>query len=193
MGAAQVVRLSVEEYLALDRGSDLPSEYHDGEVFPMENASLRHGLVHINVGALFLERLRGRDCRIVNQTRIRINLRRYVYPDLVVYCGKPQFVDSEQDMLTNPKVIIEILSPRTADYDYGSKFALYRELPSLEEYVLVAQSQPKVEIFRKGSDGRWVLSSYTGLDANAKIESLQIDVPLSQVYAGVEFDPAAEA
>jgi Uma2 family endonuclease len=87
-------------------------------------------------------------------------------------------------------VIIEILSPRTMDYDYGRKFGYYRELPSLEEYILIAQREPKAEVFRKRGDGRWVLSSYAGLDALAKAESIAIDAPLVEIYAGVEFDQA---
>ena len=110
---------------------------------------------------------------------------KFVYPDFVVYCGAPALTDEDHDTLTNPKVIIEILSPSTANYDYGRKFILYRMLPSFEEYVLVSQDQARVETCRKSSDDRWVLSTYRGLDAVVPIESIGIPLPLAEVYNGV--------
>ena len=100
----------------------------------------------------------------------------------MVVCGKPVFTDEDQDTVTNPKVIVEILSPSTADYDYGGKFALFRTLPSFEEYLLIAQEEPRIEVFRKMPDDRWILSSYVGLDATVRVESLEIDLPLAEIY-----------
>ncbi|MBS1826336.1 MAG: Uma2 family endonuclease [Acidobacteria bacterium] len=92
--------------------------------------------------------------------RVRISATQYVQPDLIVICGQPAFTDETDPSLTNPSVIIEILSPSTAGYDYSGKFQLYRQLPSFEEYLLVAQDQSRIGVFRRMNDGRWLLSSY---------------------------------
>ena len=105
----------------------------------------------------------------------------------MIVCGKPVFTDEAADPITNPKLIVEVLSPSTADFDYGGKFALYRRLPSLEEYILIAQDRPNVDVFLKTPDARWLLTSYEGLQATAKLDSLDIALPLAELYAGVEF------
>ena len=103
----------------------------------------------------------------------------------MVVCGKPALTDEHSDTLTNPKVIFEILSPSTQDYDYGTKFSLYRQLPSYEEYVLVSQTTHLVEVYRRAPESRWILSTYTGSDAVFPVESLGIAIPLAEIYAGV--------
>jgi Uma2 family endonuclease len=183
MSASPVPKLSVEEYLALDRVAELRSEYYDGEMFPIITAGWEHARIAMNTGRLLAERLRGRPCRPLNSTlRLRVGPTKFAYPDFMVVCGKPVFTDDKQETITNPKVIVEILSPSTADYDYGGKFALYRSLPSFEEYLLIAQDEPRGEVFRKTPDGRWLLSSYVGLEATVRVESLEIDLPLSEIY-----------
>jgi Uma2 family endonuclease len=183
MSASPVPKLSVEEYLALDRVAERRSEYYDGEMFPVIAASWEHGRIALSTAHLLFERLRGHPCRAVNSTvRLRVGPTKFVYPDFMVVCGKPVFTEEGQDTITNPKVIVEILSPSTADHDYGGKFALYRNLPSFEEYLLIAQDEPRIEVFRKMPDGRWILSSYVGLEAAVRIESLEIDLPLAEIY-----------
>jgi Uma2 family endonuclease len=117
---------------------------------------------------------------------MRVTKAKFVLPDLVIVCGKPMLTDEQQDTLTNPKVVVEILSPSTANYDYGEKFILYRLLESFEEYILIAQDRPRIEVFRKEADRRWILSTYEGLDASAAVDSLNISLPLVEVYAGVD-------
>ena len=111
------------------------------------------------------------------------------FPDQLVVCGKPAFTDEAADTITNPKLIVEVLSPSTADFDCGGKFALYRRLPTLEEYVLIAQDRPNVDVFLKTPDGRWILTPYEGLQAVVKLDSLGIALLLAEHYAGVEFRP----
>jgi Uma2 family endonuclease len=101
-----------------------------------------------------------------------------VGPEVLVFCGKAALTDEHHDTITNPKVIVEILSPSTADYDYGGKFSLYRRLPSFEEYILFSQDAALVETFRKTHDSEWVLRTHEGLDAVVAIESLGISLPL---------------
>ena len=183
MSASPVPKLSVEEYLELDRVAERRSEYYDGEMFPVLAASWEHARIVTNTARRLSERLDGRPCWVATATaRLRVSPTKLVYPDFMVICGKPVFTAEDQDTLTNPRVIVEILSPSTADYDYGGKFALYRGLPSFEEYLLIAQDEPRIEVFRKMPDGRWVLSSYVGLEASVRVESLEIELPLSEIY-----------
>jgi Uma2 family endonuclease len=183
MSAISVPKLSVEEYLALDRVAEIKSEYYDGEIFPVLAVTFEHSRVTANTVYRFSERLHGKPCRVMNSPiRLRVGPTKFVYPDILVICGKPAMTDDVNDTLTNPKVIVEILSPSTADYDYGGKFALYRTLPTFEEYLLIAQDEPRIEAFRKTPDGRWILSSYVGLEATIRVESLEIDLPLAEIY-----------
>ncbi len=184
MGAAPVVKMSVEEYLAADRAAERASEYHDGEMFPLEAVSIRHGLLVNRVAWKLLERLEGGPCQIVSQIRVRVSPSKFIYPDQAIIHGEPALTDEHADTITNPKVIVEVLSPSTKNYDHGEKFELYRRLPSFEEYVLIAQDQPNVEVFRKTPDGRWLLTIYEGLDAVARLNSLDIALPLAELYAG---------
>jgi len=193
MGAVPVEKLSVDEYLAYDRASEVRNEYHDGQMFPVGAASLAHSLLLINTGRRLAERLDGTPCRVtVASLRVRVSPSKYVYPDLLVYCGKPTLTDEHNDTITNPKVIAEVLSPSTGDYDYGKKFILYRSLESFEEYLLVSQDLPRIEVYRKTPEGRWVLSTYEGLNAVVNVESLGISMPMAQLYDGVEFPSTSE-
>jgi Uma2 family endonuclease len=114
----------VEEYLAIDRAAEIPSEYHDGEMFPIEAVSWEYSLISVNIGRVLAERLDKTPCRVAGgPLRVRATPTRFVLPDLMVVCGKPVLTDEHQDTLTNPKVIVEILSPSTADYDYGKSLS----------------------------------------------------------------------
>ena len=193
MGAPPVTKVSVEEYLALDRAAEVKSEYHDGEMFPMESASWIHSIIGFKIGAWLIRELHKTPCNVAGSSlRVRVSPTKYVLPDIVVVCGKPALTDEVQDTLTNPKVIIEILSPSTMDYDFGEKFRLYRRLPSFEEYVLVSQDRARVETYRKTADKRWVLTIFEGLDSVAPIESLNVSLPLAEVYDGVELPALVE-
>jgi Uma2 family endonuclease len=154
--------------------------------------SVRHAVISVNVGAVLREQLAKTPCRVAGSSlRVRVSPTKFLLPDMVVFCGKAEVTDEHQDTVTNPRVIVEILSASTANYDYGEKFILYRLLESFEEYVLVAQHKARVEVFRKTPDKRWLITTYEGLDAVAQVESLGISFPLAEVYARVEL-PAAE-
>ncbi|MBS1828887.1 MAG: Uma2 family endonuclease [Acidobacteria bacterium] len=182
MGAPPVPKMTVKEYIEADLVSDRPLEYHDGEVSPIAVASFRHASIESRLGRKVGGQLKS-GCQIIGTMRVRISARQYVQPDLIVYCGQPALTDESDPSLTNPKVIFEILSPSTAGYDYSDKFHLYRQLPSFEEYVLVAQDQPRIDVFRKMADGRWLLSNYEGDQAVATVESLGIEIPLGELYS----------
>ena len=186
MGALAVPSLTVEQYLALDRAAEFKSEYHDGEMFPIAAVSLPHGRLSVTVGAALEGRLKQSECRAVGSSmRVRVSQTKFVCPDILVFCGKPALTDEHADTRTNPKVIFEILSPSTQDYDYGTKFSLYRQLPSFEEYVLISQTAHLVEVYRRTPESRWLLSTYAGPDAVFPVESLGITIPLAEIYSGV--------
>jgi len=190
MSAAPVAKLTVEEFLAAERAADLRNEYHDGEVFPLVAAGWNHGVITGNCYQAASARLKGTSCRLsVSAVKVRVSPTKLVVPDLVVVCGRPAFTDEASDVITNPKVVLEVLSPSTRNYDRGDKFDLYRLLPSFEEYVLIAQDEAKVEVIRRHSDGRWVITFCQGTESVAQLESLDISLPLAELYAGV-FDEA---
>lgn len=185
MGTAPVLRLSTDEYLAIDRAAELESEYHDGEVIPMSAVSWTHSQLSGRIYRRFEERLEDGPCKIgVAPIRIRISSTKYVCPDVAVICGQPAFTDEHADTITNPRVIVEVLSPSTSDYDRGGKFALYRELASFEEYLLVFQDRVRVETYRKTAEG-WLLRSFDGLEAVVTLHSLGISIPLAEIYKGI--------
>ena len=185
MSAVAIPKLSVEEYLAIDRAAELKSDFHDGVVFPISAVSVAHARLTVILGRRLDERLDGGPCTAMGPVRVRVSQTKYVYPDLLVVCGKPALTDEQADTVTNPKVIVEVLSSSTGDYDYGAKFSLYRELPSLEEYILVSQETPRIEVFSRKADRQWLLSTYDGLGATLPVSSLHIAIPLAEIYSGI--------
>lgn len=120
---------------------------------------------------------------------MRTTASNYVVPDITVVCGQIVSFGDSKNSVSNPKVIIEILSPTTAGFDHGGKFVLYSKLPSFVEYVLIAQDKARVAVFTKESDTRWMLTLYEGLDATVRLESLALEIPAAEIYEGVEFPP----
>jgi Uma2 family endonuclease len=146
------------EYLARERRAAYKSEYYRGEIFAMAGATREHNLVAVNVASLLREQLRTTDCETYpSDMRVRLPSGLYTYPDVSVACGEPRFLDDEVDTLLNPIVIVEVLSESTEGYDRGEKFAHYRRLPSLREYVLVSPAEPRLEAYARNAAGEWVL------------------------------------
>ena len=194
--AAAPRRMSYEQYVAWEQTQDERHEFHDGEVLAMSGASHDHGCVAANCIGELHQRLKGRPCRISDgATRVRqLQARRYVYPDLSIVCEQPQYDTTNPRRLTllNPLLVLEVLSPSTEAYDRGDKFQYYRQIPSLREYVLVAQDRANVEVFSLNDGGLWAIAAYVGLDAVAKLRSIEVDLPLAEVYANVPLPTPAE-
>jgi Uma2 family endonuclease len=188
--------LTVEEYLTLERQSETRNEYWDGEIVAMTGASLRHNRISLNVATALHNQLRDSGCTVLaHDMRLRIRAANvFTYPDVVVYCGEPQLDDAAMDTLLNPVLIVEVLSKSTEDYDRGKKFVYYRALPSLVEYVLVAQDRPHVEHFTRqpappGAEApegmRWLLTETDRIEAELTLNSIGCRLALADVYKGV--------
>ena len=181
-------RLTPEDYLAIERSAEYKSEYLDGEIFAMTGASRAHNTIVLNIGSEIRQHLKNRPCKAyVNDMRVKVSpTGLYTYPDVIVVCGKEQFDDAHLDTLLNPTLIIEVLSDSTEAYDRGRKFEHYRHLDSLVEYVLIAQHRPHVESFRRQLDQHWLLTECNGLDGTLRLQSIDCDLALAEIYAKTE-------
>ncbi len=193
MGAVPKIYLTPAEYLAFERQSEIKHEYFRGELFAMAGASRQHVRIAVNVTILLGNQLKRRGCDVFNSDmRVKVSpTGLYTYPDLVVVCGRPRFEDRELDTLLNPTVVVEILSKSTEAYDRGEKFAQYRTLETLTDYLLISQDRALVERFTRQESGLWLFSDSIGLDAVMPIESIQCQLPLAEVYDRVEFDESS--
>lgn len=206
MGLAQPKTLmTAEDYLRFERASDERHEYWDGEIFAMAGESYNHGLISSNLMIELGLRLKKTPCRVFSKDmKIRsgsdIDLHKslkgfFSYPDIVVVCGAPRTHDKAEDVILNPAVIIEVLSPTTEKFDRGDKFHRYREnLPTLTDYVLVSQNRPMIDHFRRAAEGNgdWIYTPFGGLETIWNLKNLEISIPLADVYDGVEF-PSEDA
>lgn len=185
--------LTPAEYLALERQSETKSDYWNGEVYALAGTSRAHGLIVANLTFSLVGQLKKRPCEVYpSDTRVKAAHAAYTCPDVVVVCGRPEFEDRERDTLLNPTVLIEVLSPATEAYDRGAKFEAYRSLPSLSDYLLVAQDRAAVELYTRQAADRWLLTPYTGLEAVVRIESIGCELRLVDLYDKVEFPPTVE-
>ncbi|HVJ84010.1 MAG TPA: Uma2 family endonuclease [Caulifigura sp.] len=180
-------RVSVADYLAMERRSETKHEYFAGQIFAMAGASYVHTLLAANATAELRAALRDTDCNVVSSDlRIRTLNELYTYPDAVVVCGKPVFDDEQRDTLTNPIAIVEVLSESTEGYDRGQKFLHYRSIPSLREYVLISQRQMLVEHFARQANGQWVLTTFSGPEETVVFPTLDVSIPIASLYLKVD-------
>ena len=191
MSAVPKPYLTPQEYLARERRAETKSEYLRGEVFAMAGASRQHNLIATNAAGELRQQLRDRQCEVyTGDMRVKISpTGLYTYPDVTVVCGEPEFEDAEVDTLLNPKVLVEVLSPSTADYDRGRKFTHYRRLPSLHEFVLISQDRPLVEHYVRQGQDEWLLTEQSSLEDTLVLPSIQCQLPLSEIYLKVRFAP----
>ncbi|MDQ6695273.1 MAG: Uma2 family endonuclease [Chloroflexota bacterium] len=178
-----------EQYLELEREAEYKSEYIDGQIYAMSGASEAHNLIAGNIFGELRTQFRGRPCRVyMSDMRVKVSLSdMYTYPDVVAVCGGPVFEDSQVDTLTNPMVIVEVLSPSTEAYDRGVKFARYRDLGSLTDYILVSQDKVSVEHFRRQGDGskQWLLNVVDDLAGTMRLPSVGCEVSMAYIYENV--------
>ncbi|MBZ0303712.1 MAG: Uma2 family endonuclease [Anaerolineae bacterium] len=178
------------EYLAFERRSEIKHQYLHGEVYAMTGASRAHNLICTYALASLATQMRHRKGEIYpGQMRVKIPATGlYTYPDISVVCGEPKFADGEFDTLLNPALIIEVLSPSTESFDRGRKFQHYRQLASLQEYVLISQDSPRVERFLRQENADWVFTDAVGLESSLELPSIGCTLTLAGVYEKVTFE-----
>lgn len=180
---------TAEEYLALERQSEIRHEFLDGIVYAMSGESPEHSTISFNLGGIIHRQLSGKPCQGFSPNmKVRAGDERlYAYPDLAVACGATFFNDRHGKVLLNPVVIFKVLSRSTEAYDRGEKFERYKTIETLADYVLVSQDRARVEHFSRRPDGAWSLAEVEGLDASLELASINCRLPLAEVYDRVEF------
>ncbi len=186
--AAVQTHLTPEEYLALERKADTKHEYLRGEIIAMSGASFAHNIITANITTALNNQLSESDCIVVaSDMRVRTHPEAsYFYPDVLVVCDQPRFEDSTFDILLNPSVLVEVLSPSTETYDRGEKFKHYQQLTSLQEYLLVSQEEVCIELYRQ-QETRWKLIEFRSLEDVLSLASIDCALTLSDIYNRIEF------
>jgi len=185
--AAKFNYVSPEEYLAMERSSVEKHEYFKGEVFAMSGASNEHNDIAYNINRIVAPFLHGKGCKIYGSD-FRIHIPEnslYTYPDFSIVCGQAETTAVYTDNLTNPTVLIEILSPSTKEYDRGTKFHLYRSIKTLQEYILVDSTSVSVELYRRQSDHSWEFTEFNQLLDSFHISTIGLNFPLKELYEDV--------
>ena len=185
--AAQTL-VTPEEYLAFERKAEFKSEYFNGEILEMSGASNAHNLISGNVFYELYRQLMGREFRVyISDMRVGTSpVTSYLYPDVTVVCDEPRFEDDVFDTLINPLVLVEVLSPSTEARDRGEKFAYYRQLESVQEYILISQDRVRVEHYLRQGE-KWVFEELRELTDVLRIVSIACELPLQHIYRLVEF------
>ena len=188
MSTLPVSRVTPEEYLKFDRASDLRHEYIFGEIVPMVAGTYEHGQIEANAIWALGNRLSDRPCTVLGSS-VRVLLHReslYAYPDATIVCGEPEFLDRENDTILNPKLVVDVLSPTTRNYDLGDTTRMYLQIPSLTDLLLVEQDKVWVEYWSREAGGKWDRNVWSDLADVLKIASLDCELPVAEIYSRVE-------
>jgi Uma2 family endonuclease len=189
MSSQRTTFVSPEEYLAQERLAERKSEYFQGEVFAMSGASPRHVSIVTNLVGNLWQQLGGKPCQVYStDLRLRVTpAGLYTYPDVVVVCGDAQFAEEQKDTLLNPVLIVEVLSESTEDYDRGRIFQHYRTLPSLLEYLTIAQDEPRIEHWTRQRENHWDFVQLDDLAQSIQLASIGCVLPLTAVYDKIKW------
>jgi Uma2 family endonuclease len=184
--------MTLGEYLTREEIAEHKSEYYHGEVFAMAGASLEHNQITSNLGSELSVGLKKTSCRVmITDMRLYIEAKDLItYPDIIVVCEKPKCYEDRRDVITNPLLIVEVLSEATEHYDRGKKFEMYRALPSFQEYLLIDQYRVHVEHFYLDEKKRWILAEYNNPSDILKCHHIDFQIALHEIYRRVEFAPA---
>jgi Uma2 family endonuclease len=188
MSAQPLALLTIEQYLESESASTIRHEFYRGQMYAMSGGSLRHALIISNACVALGNLLRDKPCMVLTSDMRTVAGELITYPDIEVICGEPQFLARRTDTVTNPVAIFEVLSPSTEPYDRGLKAQQYRNVPSLREYAVISQTEPRIELFRRGANG-WLLIESLGVDQSCHLESLGCELPLAEIYRRITFDP----
>jgi Uma2 family endonuclease len=179
-----------DEYLAFEQESEGKHEFSDGEIIAMTGASSNYSIITINTSYRLYDQLMQESC-IVHSSDMRVQVNKasaYRYPDVTIVCGEPDFADTTPESLKNPTVLIEVLSESTQMIDRGKKLWEYRQIESLQEYVIIWQDTPRVERYLRHEDGEWLYKDVSDLEASLELLSIDCVLELQDVYRRVEFD-----
>lgn len=180
-------KLTIEEYLEFEQTAEEKHEYYKGEIFAMSGSKVPHNTIAMNLSGILVQKLKGKSCRPYNSDQ-RIYIPQnslFTYPDISIICGKAETKDNDDWNILNPTVIIEVLSKSTRDYDMGGKFVLYRDIPSLKEYILVDSESLNIYAFRINAGGHWELQEYKQIEDVLPIKVLDLTIPLVEIYEEV--------
>ncbi|MEM6284392.1 MAG: Uma2 family endonuclease [Chloroflexota bacterium] len=179
-------------YLAFADAQEFKYEYRNGEIIAMTGGSVRHGVITMNMGTHLNNLLGERDCSVTSpDVRVHIAAKRaYRYPDITLFCGEPEYLEGRTDTITNPVLLVEVLSPGTAHIDYGEKLAEYTRIESLQAYVLISQDRPELEVYRRYESGQWLYINVSGLDAEVDVPMPggNLHLSLAQIYRRIRWD-----
>jgi Uma2 family endonuclease len=190
MAALAKPKMSLEEYLEVDKNSDGRFEYRNGDIIEMSGVSIKHGDIEANLMAILKNKIAGRDCKI-NPANVRLKVPKlptYRYADLSALCGK-RIIETFYglDVLVNPALIIEVLSTSTENYDRVEKFTDYKSIESFREYLLISQTKQFITLYTKYNEKFWFQSQYESGE-NLKLESLDCELSVDEIYAGITFE-----
>ena len=182
-------KISIEEYLEMENASDEKHEYYKGEIFSMSGAKVPHNIISGNLFIALGQKLKGKKCKPFNSLqRIHIPLNTlFTYPDISIIYGEIITLNGDDYNVLNPAIIIEVLSKSTKNYDRGEKFKLYREIPTLKEYLLADSESVHVEVFRLNEKSHWELEEYNSINNLLHVKVIKEKIPLSEIYEGVKF------
>ena len=185
---------SPEEYLELEEAAEYKSEYRDGEIIPMTGGTTNHNQIALNVSVALSIAFKRQDYRVfIGDVRLWIPRKRiYTYPDVMVISGQPEYFNERKDTITNPQVIVEVLSKSTKAYDRTEKFNAYKAIPSFQEYILIDQAKIQIEQYSKTANKRWLYREYDEEDTGLVFNSFQLEVPLTDIYEKVNFEENVE-
>lgn len=179
--------MSVEEYLAFEKKSGIKYEYLDGEIFAMSGGTGNHSRITMNAVIAIGQQVAHSPCHVhSSDMRIKISETQYIYPDFSVVCGEDEYATDSETILVNPTLVAEVMSPSTADYDRGAKGDFYRSLPSVQAYLLFDQDRILAQLYTRHEAG-WLLREFKSLDLAVPLKSIQCDLPLADVYQGINF------
>lgn len=190
MEATRLNKVGIEEYLSIEAAATEKYEYHDGYIYSMAGGTFNHGMICGNIFGELRSGLKdsGSDCKAMSsEMKLHVAAQNsFLYPDSMVVCDDIEKSKVDPNSVTNPKVIVEVLSKSTSSYDRGDKFYTYRQIPSLKEYILIEQSKAQIEIYTREYD-LWKITRVSGLEVELYISSIGLKIQLSDIYDGVEF------
>jgi Uma2 family endonuclease len=186
------IEYTLQEYIELEKSSEEKFEYYDGNVWSMAGASIDHETIVSNLDFALRSRLQGKQCRVfLSNTRVKVPVYPpYRYPDLSALCGKLSVETLfGLEVLTNPSLIVEVLSPSTKSFDLGDKFTYYKSIESFTEYLLIDQDRPHVVLYTKQAENAWLHREYNSLNDTFYLSSLDCEIALADIYENIEFLP----